>query len=116
MEENFAIAKAIIINQICIEANEALKPYSHIYRFSLKHHCNSVIDELEKRMPECDKAFESAEEYFTYSQQRIEMLIPLLSQLRIDEITNITHFIEAYKTDPEGCYKFLCKTLKIDQK
>jgi hypothetical protein len=110
-EENFAIAKAIIINQICIEANEELRDYPRIYRFSLKHHANKTIEELEKRIPECDDAFKVAEEFYTYTTQRIEMIIPMIAKLRTDELTNIVDFIEAYKIDPDKTRKFLSETL-----
>ena len=113
---NFAIAKAVIVNQICIEANEDLRNYPQIYRHALKFHCNSLIKELEKRMPECDRAFEETKDYFIYSQQRIEMLIPLISGLRFDELINIADFIEAYKKDAESCREFLSKTLELEIK
>lgn len=44
------------------------------------------------------------------------MLLPLLSGLRIDELTNITDFIEAYKANPDGCTEFLSKTLGVEVK
>lgn len=116
LEQNFAIAKAIIFNQICIEANEELRDYPSIYRFALKHHANKTIEELERRIPECDLAFKESEEFFMYTTQRIEMIIPLLAKLRFDEIMNITDFIEAFKKDPDGCREFLSETLGLELK
>lgn len=112
IELNFAIAKSIIINQLCIESNEALKDFPKVYRHNLKFHSNKTIEELEKRLSEFDQAFEKAEEFMLYTQQRIELITPLLAGLRIDELSNLPDLIMAYNKRPEACQRFINKVLE----
>lgn len=116
LEENFAIAKAVIINQLAIEANEDLLKFKRLANFSLKHDLKKVINSLEKRLPECDLAHQEAEEFYLYSQKRIESIIPLLSNLRIDKLIKLSEFLEAYKLNPEKCDEFLSQILSCEIK
>lgn len=106
--DNLQIAKSIIINQLCVEANEDLKNLP-IYKHSLKYHLNKANELLERRLPEYDAAFEHAEEFMQYSQQRIELITMQLSKLRIDELIYISHFLELYNKNTEKAVKMLSK-------
>lgn len=104
--DNLQIAKSIIMNQLCVEANEDLKSLP-IYKQSLKFHLNKAIELLEQRLPEFNEAYEQAEEFMQYSQVRIEAIIPQLTKLRVDELVYLSHFIELYNKNTKEAVEML---------
>ena len=110
---NLQIAKAIIINQLCLEANEDLKNLP-IYRQNLKFHLNKVIEELEDRVDEFNDSYEIVEDFIRYSSKKIEELIPMIVNLRLDELVYLSHFIELYNKDHQEAVEMLAKGLKTE--
>lgn len=112
-EENLKIALAIIMNQLCIEANEALIGLP-VYKQSLKYHLNKACELLEKRLPEYNAVYEETEEFLQYTQSRIEVIVPQLAKLRLDELVYVSHFLELYNKDHQEAVEMLAKGLKTE--
>jgi hypothetical protein len=103
------ITHAIIINQIALNNNEALK-FTPFYKQGLKNKLNQLMPELYNCEPEYDEFFNSLEDSTSDVYDVYEKYTKEIASVPIWDCENITLIIEAYKKDPKSI-EGICKKI-----
>jgi hypothetical protein len=102
---------AIIINQIALNNNEAIK-HTQYYKRSLKAKLNTLLQELYSCEKDYDAFFNSEENSTCDVYDVYERYTKAISSIPIYECENIILIIEAYKKDPKSIEGICKKILK----
>lgn len=111
MEIVHKITHAIIINQIALNRNEAIKHTPH-YKKDLKNRLNLLLKELIKAEPEFDAFFNNLESETNVVYDTYDEFLKAVASVPIWDCQNITHIINAYKQDPKSIEGICRKILK----
>lgn len=104
------ITHAIIINQIALNNNEAIK-HTPFYKRSLKGALNKLMPELIKAEPDFDEFFNKVEGSTSDVYDAYEQYTKDISSVPIWDCQNISAIIHAYKIDPKSIQGIVNKIL-----
>jgi hypothetical protein len=111
MKTTDKITHAIIINQIALNHNEAIK-HTPYYKKQLKQKLNLLMPELIKAESDYDEFFDKIDDSTTHVYNVYEKYTKAISSVPIWDAENITLIIEAYKKDPKSIEGIVKKILK----
>ena len=105
------VTHSIIVNQIALNNNEAVK-HTRFYKQGLKNKLNLLLSELVKHEPEYDKFFNSEEESTSKVYEAYDNYIKAVASVPIWDCENMTRLIEAFKKDPKSIEGIVNKILR----
>ena len=105
------ITHSIVVNQIALNNNEAIK-HTPYYKKELKQKLNLLMPELIKCEPEYDAFFDKVEDSTAHVYNVYETYIKTVASVPIWDAENITKIIEAYKKDAKSIEGICNKILK----
>jgi vacuolar-type H+-ATPase subunit D/Vma8 len=103
------ITHSIVINQIALNNNEAIK-HTNFYKKSLKQKLNLLMPELIKCENEYDEFFNKLEDSTSHVYDVYENYTKAVASVPIWDAENITLIIEAYKKDQKSI-EGICKKI-----
>ena len=106
------ITHAIIINQIALNHNEAIK-HTPYYKKELKQELNLLIPELLKAEKDYDEFFDKIEDSTSEVYQVYDEFIKAVASVPIFDCQNVKLIIDAYKKDPKSIEGICKKILRV---
>lgn len=111
MKTEEKITHAIIINQIALNNNEAIK-HTQFYKARLKQKLNTLLQELYICEKDYDQFFNHVEDSTCDVYDVYEKYTKAIASVPIYDAENITMIIEAYKKDKKSIEGICKKILK----
>ena len=105
------ITHAVIVNQIALNHNEAIK-HTPYYKKELKQKLNLLMPELIKAEKDYDEFFDKIEDSTSEVYQVYDEFIQAVASVPIWECKNITLVLQAYLKDPKSIEGITKKILK----
>jgi len=105
------ITHSIIVNQITLNNNEAIK-HTNYYKRGLKNKLNLLLSELVTHEPEYDAFFEKEEEGCSKVYEVYDEYIKAVASVPIWYSQDVTRLIEAFKKDPKSIEGIVNKILR----